>query len=71
MLKIAWNAVIYMTWAERNCRIYKQREGTALEAVDRIKEIIRVRLAKLTHIKIDTVNMFLYSSWGLPHFIFD
>ena len=70
LLRVAWNAVIYVTWTERNSRIYRHKEGTSMQALELIKEVIKFRLAGLKKIKLDSVNFSLYSSWELSYSIF-
>ena len=70
LMRIAWSAFIYNIWRERNCRIYAQKSGTEEQILNKIKEVVRYRLAKLKNIQADSVNMFLHSSWGLTDSIF-
>ena len=70
LMRIAWSAFIYNIWKERNCKIYAQKFGTEEQILNKIKEVVRYRLAKLKNIKADSVNMFLHSSWGLNDSIF-
>ena len=70
LMRIVWNAFIYNIKRERNCRIYAQKFGTEEQILNKIKEVMRYRLAKLKNIKVDSVNMFFHSSWGLNDSIF-
>ena len=70
LLKIAWNALIYSIWRERNCRIYAQKTGTSEQILSNVKEVVRHRLGRMKNVKNDTVNNFLYRSWGLHDSIF-
>ena len=51
LLRIAWNAVVYQVWKGRNNRISKHKEGTLRQALEHIREVIRIRLAKLQKVK--------------------
>ena len=71
ILRIAWNAVVYFIWIERNKRIYQSKEGTLMQVMEQIKEVVRIRLIGLQHVKFDFVNFTLYRSWSLTQSIFD
>ena len=71
ILRIAWHAVVYLTWTERNNRIYNGKEGTMMQALEQIKEVIRIRLIGLNNVKLDSINFSLYRSWNLSHSIFE
>ena len=71
ILRIAWNAVVYFTWIERNKRIYQGKEGTLMQVLEQIKEVVRIRLIGLKHVKLDSINFSLYSSRNLTHSIFE
>ena len=71
ILRVAWNAVVYFTWIERNKRIYQDKEGTLMQVMEQIKEVVRIRLIGLQHVKFDSLNFTLYSSWSLKQSIFD
>ena len=71
ILRIAWNAVVYFTWIERNKRIYQSKEGTLMQVMEQIKEVVRIRLIGLQHVKFDSINFSLYNSWNLTQSIFD
>ena len=62
LLRIAWNALIYNVWRERNSRIYAQKSGTFEQILNNIKEAVRFRLDKLKNVKVDSVNISLYRS---------
>ena len=70
LLKIAWNALIYSIWRERNCRIYAQKTETSEQILSNVKEVVRHRLGRMKNVKNDAVNNFLYRSWGLHDSIF-
>ena len=42
ILKIAWNASVYFIWAERNRRIYQDKERIRMQVVEMIKEVILI-----------------------------
>ena len=60
LLKIAWSAVIYNIWRERNCRIYAQKTETPEQILSNVKEAIRYRLSRMKKVKEYAVNIFLY-----------
>ena len=70
LLKIAWSALIYNIWRERNCRTYAQKTGSPEQILNNVIEAVRCRLSRLTKVKNDAVNNFLYKSWGLHDSIF-
>ena len=45
-IKVAWTALIYHVWTERNHRIFAQKEETVEQVLNRIREAIRFRLDK-------------------------
>ena len=65
IMKVAWHAVIYFTWMERNNRLHKGKVTTEMQVLERIKEVIRIRLMRLKKVKLDSVNFTLYRSWNL------
>ena len=71
ILRVAWNAVVSFTWIERNKRLYQDKEGTLMQVMEQIKEVVRIRLIGLQHVKFDSLNFTLYSSWSLKQSIFD
>ena len=71
ILRVACNAMVYFTWIERNKRIYQSKEGTLMQVMEKIKEVVRIRLIGLQHVKFDFVNFTLYRSWSLTQSIFD
>ena len=64
VLKVGWNAFIYHVWRERNNRLFKQTEQAKEQIMEKIKEVVRHRTAKLRNVAIDPVNMALHRSWG-------
>ena len=71
ILRLAWHAVIYFTLRERNARIFKSKEGTKMQIMEQIKEVIRIRLMGLKKVKLDSINFSLYRPWNLTQSIFD
>ena len=65
ILRIGWNAYIYQIWKERNNRIFKQKEEKEEQILEHIKTAVRYRIAALSHIVVDSVNLSLHDSWGL------
>ena len=57
-----------MTWIEWNNIIFRQKEGTPKETFERIKKVIKFRLTSLKHIKLDSVNTFLYGLYSFLAF---
>ena len=70
ILRLAWQALIYYIWIERNNRIYKGREKTVVQILEQIKEVVSIRTKGLKKVKLDSVNFTLYSSWNLSQIIF-
>ena len=64
VLKVGWNAFIYHVWRERNNRWFKQIEEEKEHIMEKIKEVVRHRTAKLRNVATDLVNMALHRSWG-------
>ncbi|XVF13980.1 hypothetical protein REPUB_Repub09cG0016900 [Reevesia pubescens] len=69
ILKIAWNAVIYSIWCERNRRIFQHRPRTVQVIVQQVKDIVRLRLTELNPVAADTVNVNLVQLWNLDSHI--
>ena len=65
ILKVAWHAVIYFIWQERNNRLHKNKNETVMHILEKIKEVVRIRLLGLKKIKVNSVNFSLYRSWQL------
>ena len=70
VLKVGWNAFIYQIWRERNSRIFRNKEETKKQIIEKIKTAVQHRLARLRHVNPDHVNLFLHNSWGLFDSIF-
>ena len=64
-MRIGWNAFIYHTWKERNYKKFRQKEETAEQNLEHIKMAIRYRLANLSNITADSINLRLQRTWGL------
>ena len=71
LLRVGWSAFIYQVWRERNNRLFKQQEEAKEQIIEKIKEVVRHRTAKLRNVAIDPVNMAFHQSWGLFESIFD
>ena len=70
ILRSAWSACVYFLWKERNCRLYRSKEETNMQILEKIKLQIGLRLARLKNVKVDQVNNSLYRAWDLPQAIF-
>ena len=70
ILRVAWHAVIYFIWQERNNRLHRNKVETVQHILEKIKEVVRFRLWELKKISINPVNLSLYRSWQLSHKIF-
>ena len=55
ILRIAWHAMIYYTWLERNNGFHKGKVGTIMQVLEKIEEVIRIRLMGLKNVKVDFV----------------
>ena len=71
VLRIALNAMIYMTWSEMNNKFFNKKEGIYVEALKKIKEVIKFRLTNLKHIRPNFINTFFILFMGLSHSIFN
>ena len=65
VLRIAWKVFIYFVWRERNRRLHNGLTENPEQLLDRIKEVVRIKLASLTNIAADDVNKKLFCNWGL------
>ena len=65
VLRIAWKAFIYFVWRERNRRLHNDQTENPEQLLDRIKEVVQIKLIGLTNIVADDVNRQLFCSWGL------
>ncbi|KAG4159429.1 hypothetical protein ERO13_D02G174150v2, partial [Gossypium hirsutum] len=65
ILKLAWNAYLYMIWRQRNKRYFGVSFLTEDVVLVQIKEIVRARLGGRPINIIDTVNASLCASWGI------
>ena len=70
MLRIAWNAYLYLIWKERNDRVYGKL-GRHEDVLRNIVETVQYRLQNLQHVAADDVNRELCINWGLGDSIFD
>ena len=70
ILKVSWNACIYYVWKERNNRLFSQKEETTEQILKHIKEVVKIRLAKMKNVEADDVNTQLYRTWELYDSIF-
>ena len=64
LLRIAWKAYIYHVWKERNGRLYGNSTETSLQVLEHIKEVIRIKLARL-RFPATAFNRRLCNRWGL------
>ena len=64
VLRIAWKAFIYFVWRVRNRRLHNDLAENPEQLLDRIKEVVRIKLTGLTNIAADNVNNQLFCSWG-------
>ena len=65
ILRIAWKAFIYFVWKERNRRLHNELAETAMQLLERVKDVVRIKLADLTNVMDDDVNRRLCCKWGL------
>ena len=65
ILSMAWKALVYHVWRERNRRMHNQANETVLQVFECIKKEIRIKLAGLLNVKGDDVNRKLCRNWGL------
>ena len=70
ILRVAWHAVIYFIWQERNNRLHKNKVEGVMHILEEIKEVVRIRLLGLKKVKVNSVNFSLYKSWQLSQTIF-
>ena len=56
VLKIAWRAFIYFVWRKRNRRLHNELAETPLQLLERVKDVVRIKLAGLTNVADDDVN---------------
>ena len=64
VLRMAWKACIYNIWCERNRRLHNGMAETSLQLLDRIKEVLRIRLVGLEKVAEDDINRALCCNWG-------
>ena len=65
ILRVAWKAFIYHVWRERNGRLFGNSIESSMQVMERIKDVVRLRLAGLRKMAETTVNMQLCTNWGL------
>ena len=65
VLRIAWKTFIYFVWRERNRRLHNDLTENPEQLLDRIKEVVRIKLTGLTNIAVDDVNRQLCCNWDL------
>ena len=70
ILRVAWHAVIYFIWQERNNRFHKNKVEAVMHILEKIKEVVRIRLLGMKKVKVNSVNFSLHKSWQLSQTIF-
>ncbi|KAL4351222.1 hypothetical protein GQ457_06G018440 [Hibiscus cannabinus] len=65
VLKLAWNAFIYMVWRQMNARVFHGVDLTVDQVVVSIKDIVATRLKGKNVNFGDVVNKRLCIEWGL------
>lgn len=59
ILRLAWNALLYYVWQERNHRVFRNRWRTYQMILKEIKEVLCIKLLKLKGLAADSVNNFV------------
>ena len=65
ILCIVWKAFIYHVWKERNERLFRNSIESSIHVMERIKDVVHLRLVGLRKMAETTVNMQLCTNWGL------
>ena len=63
--KMAWKVFNYFVWCERNRRMHNGLSKTPQQLLNKIKDVVRIRLDGLTKIAGDDINRVICSNWGL------
>ena len=66
MLRLAWKAIIYYLWKERNKRVYEQTKEIEVQVLNHIKGAVRIKLMGLRNITNDFVNRMICRNLNLP-----
>ena len=64
LLRLAWKALIYYIWRERNGRMYRQSTETTQQVFEHIKEATCIRLAGIKGVNATQANRQLSNNWG-------
>ena len=70
ILSIAWKAYIYHVWCERNGRLHSQPSNSLLQILEKIKEIVCIKLNGVNKVATDDVNRRLCRNWGFTADVF-
>ena len=70
ILNIAWKACIYHVWCERNGRLHSQPSNSLLQILEKIKEIVCIKLNGVNKVAADDVNRRLCRNWGFTTDVF-
>ena len=65
VLRMAWKALIYHIWCERNRRLHNGDAKSSSQMLERIKGEVCIKLAGLKNVAADDVNRRICSNWGL------
>ena len=65
VLKMAWKAFIYFVWCEMNKRMHNGLSETTQQLLNKIKNVVCIKLDGLTKIARDDINRLICSNWGL------
>ncbi|KAG4120157.1 hypothetical protein ERO13_D11G126150v2, partial [Gossypium hirsutum] len=63
ILKIAWNACIYLIWRERNYRQFQGIQRNEEHVVNSIQGIVRIKLLGKNINRVDNANRWLCIEW--------
>ncbi|XP_039066089.1 uncharacterized protein LOC120211657 [Hibiscus syriacus] len=56
ILKLAWNAHIYLIWEERNCRLFREKVREVAAIFSSVKEVVRIKLQGRNITMVDNVT---------------
>ena len=65
VLRLAWRAIIYYIWRERNRRMHDNTAEDPNQIVEHVKSVVRIRLISLKNISNDPVNCIICHNCGL------
>ena len=65
VLRIAWKAVIYHIWRERNRRIYGEIPESATKLIHFVKDAVKFKVGSFVNIADDSINNSLCRNWRI------